>query len=49
MIYHNAIVGFQILTMYIKSTDIITMKKHVDVEYNGLIHAYEIAQVIHRS
>jgi hypothetical protein len=58
MIYHNNIVGFQILTMciksqwsliaYNKSTGIITMKKHVDIEHNGLIHAYEIAQVVHR-
>jgi hypothetical protein len=25
------------------------MKKHVDVEHNGLIHTYEIAQVVDRS
>jgi hypothetical protein len=59
MIYHNDVVSFQILTMciksqwsliaYNKSTGIITMKNHVDSEHNGLIHAYEIAQVVHRS
>jgi hypothetical protein len=31
------------------TTGIITMKKHVDIEHNGLSHAYEIAQVVHKS